>query len=74
MFNIFLEFTIFTVANSQYSGDYSFFSSLSERNTEILENNLDSCESGYFGDDCTKLWWDFYFDIKEENLIFQRAL
>ncbi|CBY10675.1 unnamed protein product [Oikopleura dioica] len=55
MFNIFLEFTIFTVANSQYSGDYSFFSSLSERNTEILENNLDSCESGYFGDDCTKL-------------------
>ena len=61
MFNSFFYFTIFAVTNSQYSGDYSFFSSLGERNTEILEDNLDYCESGYFGDDCKNLWFVFMF-------------
>ena len=65
MFNSFLYFTVFAVSNSQYSGDYSFFSSLSERNIEILEDNLDHCESGYFGDDCKYLWLVYNLKLRK---------
>ena len=74
MLNLFLYFTIFTVSNSLHSGDGYFFSSLSERNTEILEDNLDHCESGYFGDDCKKLWFVLIFWKAKEGNLFQRAL